>query len=118
MSYVKLVTLEKNLMGSFHLFFVTFFFVLSGGVLILLVLRDEIVHVAFGFCEFHLVHALTGIPVQEGLASEHEGELLRNAFKHFLNSSGVADEGGGHLETLGGMSQTADLMLLGIHSTK
>ena len=37
-------------------------FLLSGGVLVLLVLRDEIVHVGLGLGELHLVHAFTGVP--------------------------------------------------------
>jgi hypothetical protein len=41
--------------------------------------------------------------------------LFRDTFEEFLDSSAVSDEGGGHL---GGMSQTAVLTLLGIHSTK
>ena len=43
--------------------------------LILLIFCDQIVHVALGFGEFHLVHALAGEPVQEGLPLEHDGEL-------------------------------------------
>ena len=42
---------------------------LGGGVLVLLVLRDKIVHVGLGLSELHLVHSLTGVPVQEGLPS-------------------------------------------------
>merc|ERR1719453_146034 len=52
---------------------------LGGGVLVLLVLRDEVVHVGLGLRELHLVHALTGVPVEEGLAAEHGGELLGDA---------------------------------------
>ncbi len=39
--------------------------------------------------------------MKEGLAAEHGSELLRDALEHLLHSSGVADEGSGHLETLG-----------------
>ena len=45
-------------------------FLLGGGVLVLLVLRDEIVHVGLGLGELHLVHAFTGVP---------------NSKKHWLN---------------------------------
>merc|ERR1711998_552282 len=31
----------------------------------------EVVHVGLGLGELHLVHALTGVPVEEGLAAEH-----------------------------------------------
>jgi len=66
----------------------------------LLVLRDEIVHVGFGFGELHFVHTLTGVPVEEGLSSEHGSELLSNSLEHFLDGSGVSEEGHRHLESL------------------
>merc|ERR1740138_978390 len=88
--------------GSLHLFLVHLLLVLSGGVLVLLVLRDEIVHVGLGLSEFHLVHALTGVPVEESLAAEHGGELLTNTLEHLLDGGGVTEESHGHLETLGG----------------
>mmetsp|Transcript_3409 Transcript_3409/g.5029 ORF Transcript_3409/g.5029 Transcript_3409/m.5029 type:complete len:239 (-) Transcript_3409:751-1467(-) len=74
---------------------------LSGGVLVLLVLGDKIVHVGLGLGELHLVHALTGVPVEEGLAAEHGGELFCNALHDLLHASRVAHEANGHLETLG-----------------
>merc|ERR1711934_1213524 len=74
---------------------------LGGGVLVLLVLGHEVVHVGLGLGELHLVHALAGVPVEEGLAAEHAGELLGDALPHLLHGGGVADEGGGHLEALG-----------------
>jgi hypothetical protein len=74
---------------------------LSGGVLILLVLADQVVHVGLGLSELHLVHTLTGVPVEESLSPEHSSELLGDALEHFLNGGGVADEGHGHLESLG-----------------
>merc|ERR1711918_157787 len=43
----------------------------GGGVLVLLVLRDKVVHVGLGLRELHLVHALTSVPVEECLAAEH-----------------------------------------------
>src|SRR3990167_2918280 len=57
---------------------------LDGGVLVLLVLGHEIVHVGLGLGELHLVHALTGVPVEERLAAEHGGELLGHALEHLL----------------------------------
>merc|ERR1712224_532819 len=73
---------------------------LGGGILILLVLRHKIIHVGFGLGEFHLVHALTSVPVQESLAAEHSSEVLRDALEHLLNGSAVARKGDGHLESL------------------
>merc|ERR1719460_3598367 len=63
---------------------------LGGGVLVLLVLRHEVVHVGLSLGELHLVHALAGVPVKERLAAEHASELLGHALPHFLDSSGVA----------------------------
>ena len=71
---------------------------LSGGVLVLLVLGHQVVHVAFCLCELHLIHALPGVPVEEGLTTEHGGELLRDALEELLNGSAVADKRGSHFE--------------------
>lgn len=81
-------------------FFVQFSFLFGGGVLVLLVLRNEIVHVRLGFSEFHFVHSLSSVPVQEGLSSEHGSELLGDSLEHFLDGGRVTNEGGGHLESL------------------
>ena len=74
---------------------------LRGGVLILLVLGHEVVHVRLGFGELHLVHAFAGVPVKEGFAPEHGGELLGDALEHLLHRGGVANERSRHLEALG-----------------
>ncbi|KOX72162.1 Tubulin beta-2 chain [Melipona quadrifasciata] len=74
---------------------------LGGCFLVLLVLRDQIVHVRLGLGELHLVHAFAGVPVQERFPAEHRGELLGDPLEQLLNGGGVADEGGGHLQTLG-----------------
>ncbi|VCX40010.1 unnamed protein product, partial [Gulo gulo] len=68
------------------------------GVLVLLVLGHQVVHVALGLGELHLIHALARVPVQEGLAPEHGRELLRDALEQLLDGRAVADEGGRHLE--------------------
>ena len=34
--------------------------------------------------KLHLIHALACVPVEEGLAPEHGGELLRNPLEQFL----------------------------------
>ena len=47
---------ELREVRSLHLLFVHLLLVLSGGILVLLVLRDEIVHVGLGLSELHLVH--------------------------------------------------------------
>ena len=69
-----------------HVFiFVEFTFLFGGGILVLLVLGDKIVHVGFGFGEFHFVHTFTGVPVKKGLTTEHGGELFGDTFEHFLD---------------------------------
>ena len=46
--------------------------VIDGGLLVLLVLGDEVVHVGLGLGELHLVHALASVPVEESLnSSQH-----------------------------------------------
>ncbi len=39
--------------------------------------------------------------MEESLSSEHSSELLSDSLEHLLDGSGVTDEGGGHLETVG-----------------
>ena len=84
-------------------------------LLVLLVLRNQIVHVALSLGELHLVHALSSVPVQEGLgksplttdpigkqpylASEHRSELLRNPLEQFLYSCRISYESCRHFET-------------------
>merc|ERR1712184_144054 len=75
--------------------------VVGGGLLVLLVLGHQVVHVGLGLCELHLVHALASVPVEESLPPEHGGELLTNPLEQLLDGGGVTDEGGGHLETSG-----------------
>merc|ERR1719199_1326789 len=87
-------------MSSFHFFLVHLLLVFGGSILILLILRDKIVHVGFSFSELHLVHTFTGVPMEEGLSSEHAGELFTNSLKHLLDGGGVTEEGNGHLESL------------------
>ena len=51
--------------------------------------------------------------MQESLAPEHGGELLSNTLEELLDSGGVADEGGGHLETAGGDRAEGGLDVVG-----
>jgi len=84
----------------FSFTFLIHFFFFSSGILVLLIFRDQIVHVRFSFSEFHLVHTFTGVPMEESLSSEHSSELFSNSLEHFLDSSGVTDESNSHLKTL------------------
>ncbi len=78
---------SANLARSLHSFLVHLLLILSGGVLVLLIFGDEVIHVGLSLGEFHLVHTLTGVPVEEGLSSEHGGELLTDSLEHLLDSS-------------------------------
>merc|ERR1712185_359243 len=73
------------------LLLVEFALLFRRGVLVLLVLGDQVVHVALSLRELHLVHALTRVPVKEGLAAEHTRELLRDALEHLLDRRRVPD---------------------------
>jgi hypothetical protein len=46
------------------------------------------------------VHPFAGVPVEEGLATEHYRELLCHTLPCLLDGRGVADERGGHFESL------------------
>jgi hypothetical protein len=39
--------------------------------------------------------------MQEGLSSEHTGELFSDSLEHLLDGSGVSDKSDGHLQSLG-----------------
>ena len=67
--------------------------IIGGGILILLVLRYEIVHIALSLSELHLVHSLSSVPVEECFTAEHCRKLLTHSLEHILNGGGSADEG-------------------------
>ena len=58
------------LLVSHHFILFQSLVIVDRRVLVLLVFADQVVHVAFRLGELHLVHALAGIPVQEGLPPE------------------------------------------------
>merc|ERR1712160_46341 len=82
------------------LLFVKLSLLLRGGILVLLVFRNQVIHVALGLSEFHLIHALASVPVKEGLAAEHSCEVLGHTLEHFLDGCTVSSEGDGHLQAL------------------
>ena len=41
--------------------------IVDGGLLVLLVLGDQVVHVGLGLSELHLVHTLASVPMEESL---------------------------------------------------
>lgn len=83
------------------------------GVLVLLVLGDQIVHVALSLSELHLVHTLTSVPMQESLATEHSSELVTDTLEQLLDGGGVTNEGGGHLEATGRNGAKSSLDVVG-----
>ena len=93
--------MELECLGILNLFFIIELLIITGGLLVLLVLGHQVVHVGLGLSELHLVHALSSVPVKESLPPEHGGELLRDPLEQLLDGGGVTDEGGGHLETSG-----------------
>ena len=46
--------------------------IVDGGLLVLLVLGDQVVHVGLGLGELHLVHALASVPMKESLVIESD----------------------------------------------
>merc|ERR1711918_232335 len=95
------ITTTVYLIVITNILVIVFTFLLSSGILVLLVFRNKVVHVGLGLSEFHLVHTLTSVPVKEGLAAEHSSELLGNTLEHLLNGGGISNECSAHLESLG-----------------
>lgn len=79
----------------------------------MLVFGDKVVHVAFSFSEFHLVHTLTSVPMQESLATEHSSKLVTDTLEELLDRGGVANKGGGHLEATWGNGAERGLDVVG-----
>merc|ERR1712048_1341998 len=95
---------KRSPLHRFHIIF-TFFLIeftlfFGGGILVLLVFGNQIVHVGFSLSEFHLVHTFTGIPMEESLTTEHTSEVFSNTLEHFLDSGRVTEESDSHLQTL------------------
>ena len=107
-----------SLACSLNLFFVHFLVVFGGGVLVLLVIRHEVVHVGLRFNEFHYVHTLTGVPMEEGFCTEHSSELLVDSLEHLWIAVEFTRKGTTIFSLLRGILQTVDLMLFVIHSMK
>ena len=88
-----------------HFFITTLFLLielalfLGSGILVLLVLRHQVVHVGFSLSELHLVHALSSVPMKECLTPEHSSELLTDTLEQLLDGCAVSDEGSRHLQT-------------------
>ena len=70
------------------------------GMLILLVLRNKVIHVALGLGKLLLVQALTSVPVKERFTSEHGSEELCGTLELVLNGRGSTQESNCTFESL------------------
>ena len=79
---------EECLRLLLTLLLVEFALLLGGGVLVLLVLGHQVVHVGLGLSELHLVHALTSVPAQAGKSREAKvpGYDDNNYTEHFYGA--------------------------------
>ena len=93
--------MESDYLGFLDLLFIIEIFIVDGGLLVLLILGHQVVHVGLSLSELHLVHALTSVPVKEGLPPEHSSELLGDPLEKFLDGGRVSNKGGCHLESSG-----------------
>ncbi|KAL6289169.1 hypothetical protein ACE6H2_006679 [Prunus campanulata] len=64
--------------------------------MVFLILREEIIHVALFFSEFHFIHSFPNVLVQDGLPPEHGSKLFAHTSKHFLDGGRITDECGCH----------------------
>lgn len=91
---------------------------LSSGVLVLLVIGDEVVHVGMlvsaSMISISPMLLLVYIPVQEGLGLKHGRELLAHAAEHLLDEGvGLSMKVRSHEQPNGRVSHTLDFTLLG-----
>ena len=87
--------------------------IINTSILVLLVFRNQIVHVRLSLSELHLVHTLTSVPMQESLATEHGSELLANTLEELLDGGGVTNEGRRHLKATRGNGAKSGLDVVG-----
>mmetsp|Transcript_25929 Transcript_25929/g.36968 ORF Transcript_25929/g.36968 Transcript_25929/m.36968 type:complete len:407 (-) Transcript_25929:320-1540(-) len=94
---------ELILIGTIKTFIEFTCFVLSiyQGILVLLIFRHQIIKIGLCLSEFHFVHTLSGIPMQEGLTTEHNSELLSNTLPRLLDTSGVTNKDTRHFHSSG-----------------
>merc|ERR1719487_2387143 len=95
------------------LFLIKLTLLLGSGILVLLVLGDEVIHVTLCFSELHLIHAFACVPMKESFATEHSCEVLSYTLKHLLDRGGVSCKGNGHLQALGWNVAYACLNIVG-----
>ena len=59
--------MESDYLGFLDLLFIIEIFIVDGGLLVLLILGHQVVHVGLSLGELHFIHALAGVPMQESL---------------------------------------------------
>merc|ERR1711970_7119 len=96
------VDVESSILYNLCFFFfllIKLSFIFSSSFLILLILRNKIVHVRFSFSELHFIHSLACVPMKKSFSPEHGSELFRNSLEQLLDGSGISNESGSRLET-------------------
>ena len=66
-NWIKYIAGSVLVLLEFLSFIIELVLIVHGGLLVLLVLGDQVVHVGLRLSELHLVHALPGVPVEESL---------------------------------------------------
>merc|ERR1719281_2413389 len=82
-------------------------------ILLILVLGDQITNVLISLLELHLVHALSLVPVEEGLPLVHSSELGGESLEDALERGGVGNECARLLGVLGGHFDNRGLHVVG-----
>merc|ERR1712050_402737 len=100
MLWARICEKGSHLRVVFTLFFIEFALLLCCGILVLLVLGHEVIHVRLGLSKLHFIHSFSRVPMEERLAPEHGCEVLRNTLEHLLNGCRVARKGNRHLQAL------------------
>merc|ERR1712050_224455 len=100
MLWARICEKGSHLRVVFTLFFIEFALLLCCGILVLLVLGHEVIHVRLGLSKLHFIHSFSCVPMEERLAPEHGCEVLRDTLEHLLDSSRVARESNSHFQTL------------------
>ena len=80
--------------------------------MVLLVLGDQVVHVAIGLGELHFVHTFTCAPMPEGSAAEHSTELFTHTFEKLLDRRRVGHERRRHLQAVWGNGEKGCLNIV------
>merc|ERR1719284_1841863 len=106
-SFVHICSTSPQVVG------LLFIIVSKNGILLVLVLGNEIPDVLVRLLELHLVHALSLVPVEEGLPLVHSAELCGESLEDALERGGVGNEGARLLGVLGGHFNNGGLHVVG-----